>query len=38
MFRGRNYHLGYFDDEYEAHLAYIEKRKELFGEYARTEV
>jgi hypothetical protein len=31
------FHLGYFDDEYEAHLAYCEKAKELFGEYWRAE-
>jgi hypothetical protein len=38
MLHGKNYHLGYFHDEYEAHLAYIKKRDEFFGEFARKEV
>ena len=31
----KRYHLGYYDTAYEAHLAYSQKAKELFGEYKR---
>ena len=33
--RGRRYHLGLFDTEKEASLAYKEKAKQLYGEYHR---
>lgn len=33
--RGQNRHLGYYKTPEEAHVAYCEKAKELFGEFAR---
>ena len=32
---GKSFHLGLFDDEEAAHAAYLEKAKELFGEFVR---
>ncbi len=35
-FNGHSMHIGYFDDPERAALAYDEKARELFGEFART--
>jgi hypothetical protein len=35
---GRHIHIGYFDNEYEAALAYNEKAAQLYGEFANPNV